>query len=1112
MFDRLLNPPAIGTCNSSLLKEKSIYSRAYKYDAAGGCTLRDIISYLEQTAAFFEQIANQYPSNQQLVEVCSVIKGNLLFIARDHLTNNPNQPLNEAEEKCLVQILIILYSLCKDAEAEGSKNKQLEALCSQMIEVVDFFGLWGYFYTDDEQQTEPNTSTPQVHPPHETASESYVPDEEIQTKIAELENGKETSLTPTIKPYDESRDYYAELNKLIGLNGVKNALNKQIAAFRFQKERQNKHPDSEPTISFNCIFLGNPGTGKTTVARELAGILRKEGLLKSGHYVEVKAADIISSYIGMSGKNAQLAVYKAIDGLLFIDEAYSIAGHEGNKGSASNEVIDALTPLIENYRDRLCVVLAGYGKEMMRLIEKTNTGFSSRFQNTIQFENYNAAEMAQIFRKMAAKEHFYLTQDTDARMAQIFDCFAQASPEIPTFANARTVRNFFEKIKSRMGERLLPLHQSGKNVDMDKIIVSDTELTDAEIWSVLGVVTQTADANPYKGNDYIAHLRELLSLSLQSQPATPHTAVPQQTPAPQAKQDGRLHGVMMTDTKQLAVKFFDRLRYDEHTYCPDLIKDNWLIPYMDAMRTRGIDYTLLDISNEEYDNILSHGRTWQNCLKILDRFCEAHPETIGGGLFIVGGQDVIPSPLISNPSWMQDEQAEKEKSYREKDLEADLLYAYRSQDIRFNHEIELDYEYVFNNSPRFAVGRLPMEDGVVSEKRGKQIIAYFERAFSAFAASETKPIGIEVKNHLVTAAESLNIVSHMMTEGLPLQPTPEDPGLVEGNIFISPQLILDERKTDIDELINNSNGGEKYVQALKQADMLTFATHGASYAQGDGCYGENKEKTQQYTAFIPELFAKCPAKVVSAICCWGARYINYRVEDSMLLTAMAKDVLLYMGACRSALGCFDIHVKKGSPLVFATVLESRFERYLLQGVPAGYAISNAKYEYLRETCDMVHQLPNEADRIGTIAAALLTVLEFNLFGDPLLYVTSQSGTSYNSQKPYSLTNSSGCNLPDFEKYTYEVEKVENESKMSLLDRIRQRTNANLMYIREKINKEVYAQFGLKPQELSSVVTVKTHGKEDGYIFRYSRDMEHFEQRTFVHTNTKGEITSVYGTL
>ena len=103
-------------------------------------------------------------------------------------------------------------------------------------------------------------------------------------------------------------------------------------------------------------------------------------------------------------------------------------------------------------------------------------------------------------------------------------------------------------------------------------------------------------------------------------------------------------------------------------------------------------------------------------------------------------------------------------------------------------------------------------------------------------------------------------------------------------------------------------------------------------------------------------------------------------------------------------------------------------------------------------------------------------------------------------------------LAEYKEQTYKIENVKDENNMSLLDRIRQRTNANLSYIRDKVNKEVYAQFGLNPQELSSIITIKRKGKEDTYEFRYTTEYKSFEQRTFVRTNTKGEIISISATL
>ena len=283
--------------------------------------------------------------------------------------------------------------------------------------------------------------------------------------------------------------------------------------------------------------------------------------------------------------------------------------------------------------------------------------------------------------------------------------------------------------------------------------------------------------------------------------------------------------------------------------------------------------------------------------------------------------------------------------------------------------------------------------------------------------------------------------------------------------------------------------------------MLTFVSHGASTAENDGCYGEDKRRENFYTAFIPELFQICPAKIVGSVCCWGARYINYRVEESMVLTALSKDVLIYVGACRSALGVFDTHIEQGYDLKYAPVLLSKFEQNLLNGIPAGLALHNAKMDYLKSQKDGI----KEGD--------LLTILEFNLYGDPALSLTQSSQfTEKHELSQYTPTEYDKQSFTKIKERLFEIEKACDLSEMSLLDRIRQHTNANLMYIRERINKEVYQQFGLQPHELSSIVTIKTKGEADGYIFQYKRDCTNFEQITFVQTNSNGEITSVFGTL
>jgi len=209
---------------------------------------------------------------------------------------------------------------------------------------------------------------------------------DIRNEINSLEDELKDIL-PNFKRhiYDQNIKYWDELKNLIGLSIVKEQLYRQINNYKLQIKRKQLHPELVVSSSFHCIFKGKPGTGKTTVARLVAGILKEEGLLDNGCCVEVTASELISGYIGVTPKYTKLAVLNAIDGVLFIDEAYSLMNAKGNKSDHGAEVIDTLTPLMENYRNRLVVILAGYNEEMDEFLAQANTGFPSRFKAVIQF-------------------------------------------------------------------------------------------------------------------------------------------------------------------------------------------------------------------------------------------------------------------------------------------------------------------------------------------------------------------------------------------------------------------------------------------------------------------------------------------------------------------------------------------------------------------------------------------------------------------------------------------------------------------------------------------------------------------------------------------------------
>ncbi len=197
---------------------------------------------------------------------------------------------------------------------------------------------------------------------------------------------------------------HAKLDRLIGLKRVKEQAERIACKAQINALRRN-HDFKENNASHHMVFTGNPGTGKTTVARIMAEIFKEFGVLRKGHLVEVQRSDLVGQYIGHTAKLTKDVVLSALDGVLFIDEAYSLTVEESGK-DFGGEAIAELIAHMENYPDRLVVIVAGYSKEMRRFIG-ANPGLASRFKNTIEFDDYSVSALTQIFNKMALKAMLY---------------------------------------------------------------------------------------------------------------------------------------------------------------------------------------------------------------------------------------------------------------------------------------------------------------------------------------------------------------------------------------------------------------------------------------------------------------------------------------------------------------------------------------------------------------------------------------------------------------------------------------------------------------------------------------------------------------------------------
>ena len=229
-------------------------------------------------------------------------------------------------------------------------------------------------------------------------------------------------------------EIWAELDEFIGLQNVKDEIHKVIDSI---KEAQREGgPDAKPRIKDHYIFTGNPGTGKTTIARIFADILGATGVLPKGQYVEVAAKDLISEYVGGTERNVQDYVDRAMGGVLFIDEAYGF--NDGQFGKAG---IDKLVPILENKKGEFVCIAAGYRDDMKEFL-KMNTGLPSRFNKQIEFPDYNAKELELIFLSMAKKKGFHLDQEASDKLHIEFENLYNRRGD--TFGNARDVRNLLD--------------------------------------------------------------------------------------------------------------------------------------------------------------------------------------------------------------------------------------------------------------------------------------------------------------------------------------------------------------------------------------------------------------------------------------------------------------------------------------------------------------------------------------------------------------------------------------------------------------------------------------------------------------------------------------------
>ncbi|MEW6624720.1 MAG: AAA family ATPase [Bacillota bacterium] len=241
----------------------------------------------------------------------------------------------------------------------------------------------------------------------------------------------------------------SELHKLIGLSEVKKLVEELRAYVLVQKARA-KEKLSNDSLVLHMVFSGNPGTGKTTIARILSKFFRELGILSKGHLVEVERADLVGEYIGHTAHKTKESLQKALGGILFVDEAYSLA--RGGDKDFGREAIDCLVKGMEDHKDNLILILAGYKIEMQKLI-RTNPGLRSRFPIHIDFPDYSLDELMDIAKLMLSQREYYLSLEAELKMQNIIKTYV-LSGQIQ-LGNARIIRNLIEKSIRQQALRLV---------------------------------------------------------------------------------------------------------------------------------------------------------------------------------------------------------------------------------------------------------------------------------------------------------------------------------------------------------------------------------------------------------------------------------------------------------------------------------------------------------------------------------------------------------------------------------------------------------------------------------------------------------------------------------
>ena len=528
-----------------------------------------------------------------------------------------------------------------------------------------------------------------------------------------------------------------------------------------------------------------------------------------------------------------------------------------------------------------------------------------------------------------------------------------------------------------------------------------------------------------------------------------------------------LQGILFTDTSRLAAKYRcnreDVMRVLRGFIIQsDVFEHHWLLlDAVDYQKELGPDPGWFD-----YNEIVSDFRMGMG-LASGPTLC----------LFIIGGDDVIPIPMIADPYGTAMGL-----------MPTDMAYCFSGvflADLMDSGERTLTLDYVWNN-----VSRLPLEDGMMGTSLEDDLQSYFN------LCGLYEREGIPVEGVVMTANADWIPASVTMSHHLPLLHREKNPDLVNSGMYVSPELMADDPVSQV-----------SYIPEIKKAGMLVFNLHGADQEGYSGFYSTGE-------AFSIEILKQSNARVLNTVACFGARYHGYTREDSMLLSSLyGAGQLLYTGSLIPVPMIADedqfappgAHMNSGSG---SEKFMPIFCLYQFMGAPAGLAMLQAKLDYF-----------NSFRTIERDDFSLATIMMFNLYGNPMLCVQPNDQVVAAAREKYVFPDAPDSVQTITEPLHLKSKKrlvtTKNGNPGSLLSEIRGHVDANLGFIRDTIQRELYDRFGLPPRTLASIdsYTQKApdKGTDEGYIFTYLDREKPFDNLTIVETDKGGNVKRVVKT-